>query len=220
MTGYLFLKLAHVLFFVYWLGGDLGTYYASRFVIDSKLSPPQRSTAFRIMMGVDMGPRICMPFMLVTGVHLASIQGWLLIAPALLALLWAFTLAWVALVIAVHHFSGHSSGTSLGVFDYWLRVAVIIVVGAGAFASFFSASMIAAPWVAAKLLIFSGTVLCGLLIRLRLKPFAAAFNKILTQGPDVDTDRVIAQSLIGCRRFVNLIWVGLLLCAALGLHLL
>ena len=38
MNEYLLLKFAHLRAFVYWLGGDLGTFLASRYVIRDDLS--------------------------------------------------------------------------------------------------------------------------------------------------------------------------------------
>lgn len=220
MTGYLSLKFFHLLLFVYWLGGDLGTFYASSFVVNPALTPPQRVTALRIMMGVDMAPKVCMPFVLASGVHLAVIYGGIHLPPFVVAALWGCSLLWFGLVLAVHHYSGQALGPVLARYDYWLRVAVIVGAVCVALSYLLPDGLVSAPWIAAKLLIFSGTVVCGLVIRQRLKPFSGAFNRIVTQGPDEAADRVVAQVLLECRRLVYLIWAGLLIAAALGMHLL
>jgi len=67
------LVLAHVILFAYWLGGDLGVFYASRFVSNPDLGREARKTAAAIMLAVDMSPRICMVLILPTGLHLAAI---------------------------------------------------------------------------------------------------------------------------------------------------
>ena len=61
MNAFLILKYFHILLFVFWLGTDMGTYYSSKFVINPKLSAPQRATALQILLGCDLGPRIAMP---------------------------------------------------------------------------------------------------------------------------------------------------------------
>ena len=63
-------------------------------------------------------------------------------------------------------------------------------------------------------------MLCGWLVRLRLKPFGPAFGA-LVRGEATDSDNAaIRASIGGTRPFVVAIWVGLLANTALGLHLL
>ena len=71
---YTLLLYIHVLGLVYWLGGDLGTYLSSRYVLRSELGVEARQTAFNILMACDMGPRLAMPIMLGTGCHLSVLQ--------------------------------------------------------------------------------------------------------------------------------------------------
>ena len=97
MNEYLALKFLHLLLFVYWLGGDLGTFYGSRFVVDAKLSPAARATAARIMIGVDMAPRICMPLILPFGVQMAAMQGWLLVPGIVVVAIWLLCAGWLAI---------------------------------------------------------------------------------------------------------------------------
>ncbi|MFQ5635893.1 MAG: hypothetical protein ACE5G3_11270, partial [Gammaproteobacteria bacterium] len=60
MSFYDLLIIFHLLLFVYWLGGDMGVFYSSGMVIDSKLSNPARVIAAKIMITLDFVPRICM----------------------------------------------------------------------------------------------------------------------------------------------------------------
>ena len=70
---YTFLIFIHVLALVYWLGGDLGTYLSSKYVLDEKLSVESRQTAFGILLACDMGPKLAMPIILGAGLHLTHI---------------------------------------------------------------------------------------------------------------------------------------------------
>ena len=220
MNEYLALKFIHLLLFVYWLGGDLGTFYGSRFVADGKLSPAARATAAKIMLGVDMAPKICMPLILPFGVQMAAMQGWLLTPGFALVAMWLVCAAWLSMVLAVHHYSGQPLGASIGRIDFWFRVVVIAGLAGVAIYALATGRVITVSWVAIKLLIFAGCVVCGLIIRVRLKPFGPAFGKLMTQGADDETNRVIAESIAGCKPLVVLIWLGLLVSAALGMHLL
>ena len=48
----------HIILFVYWLGADLGVYYASKFVVKPELSIDARGMAAKIMEFVDLSPRV------------------------------------------------------------------------------------------------------------------------------------------------------------------
>ena len=51
-----FLLYVHVLALVYWLGGDLGTFLASRYITRSDLGVEARKTAFAFSRNVTWGP--------------------------------------------------------------------------------------------------------------------------------------------------------------------
>ena len=67
MSLYDLLIIFHLLLFVYWLGGDMGVFYSSGMVVDTKLSNSARVTAAKIMIDLDFVPRICMTLMLTVG---------------------------------------------------------------------------------------------------------------------------------------------------------
>ena len=68
-------------------------------------------------------------------------------------------------------------------------------------------------------MIFGGLVACGLIIRILLRPFGPAFaNLALGKAGDVD-NQAIRSSLNSTRPVVVTIWIGLLVSAALGLHI-
>ena len=81
MLTYNLFLLAHVLLFVYWLGGDIGVFYSSRYVADPSLSVEARTTALRIMAWIDEIPRICLVMILPVGVMLGYEAGWLRSSP-------------------------------------------------------------------------------------------------------------------------------------------
>jgi succinate-semialdehyde dehydrogenase / glutarate-semialdehyde dehydrogenase len=65
--------LLHILVFVYWLGGDLGAFYASWYVSMPKVSADRRLLASRIVGDVDMAPRTALILALSTGQACQSI---------------------------------------------------------------------------------------------------------------------------------------------------
>ena len=66
--------LLHIVLFVFWLGGDLGVFYSSRFVLKPDLTPAARATALKIMGGLDLGPKICLVLFLPSGLTLMALD--------------------------------------------------------------------------------------------------------------------------------------------------
>ncbi|WNC72160.1 hypothetical protein RGQ13_18870 [Thalassotalea psychrophila] len=221
MTEYLIFKLLHIVLFVYWLGGDLGTFYASKFVAKKGLSKEQRSTALTIMMGVDQGPRICMALILGPGVQMAFNSGAITIPAWAMVLVWLVCAVWLAMVLAIHFGHGKKFVAPLTKFDFNFRIVVVLICFYVALESMFSTtpSFIQAEYLAWKLIMFAILVCCGLGIRVMLKPFVPAFMQMMKDGPNDEIDAVMQGSINRVRPFVYFIWFGLIVNAALGMHL-
>jgi hypothetical protein len=216
----LFFKLAHLLLLVYWLGADVGTFYASRFVANANLPVAARSTAAQIMLGVDIAPRLCMPLMLATGFQLARMQGWLAWPDAVLAGMWALCAAWLGVVVWLHHHGRSALGLRVASLDFYFRAVLLAVLSLVALASLAGLWVQWPAWLAIKLLCFAITVACGLMIRVHLRPFGAAFALMVSGQGGGDSNQVIAQAISRCLPYVVLIWVLLVVAAACGLRLL
>ena len=211
---YTLLLYVHVLALVYWLGGDLGTFLSSRHVLRSELGVESRQTAFKILMECDMGPRLAMPIILGSGCHLAALR-WPNVLPAEVALLgWLLVAIWVGLVAAIHSPMGHRT-PSLTQWDLRLRFAVVIgLLGASAYGL-----TVGLPgWIALKIAVFAVLVACGIAVRFALKPFAIAYTSMVNEGPSDASNAAMITHMGVVRRYVWVIWIGLFMNAALGLH--
>lgn len=219
MTTYLLLKLLHLLAFVYWLGGDLGTFFSSRFVVDPKLTPAQRTTALKIMLGCDQGPKLCMPLIFAIGFSMST-QLQFIAAPLWAEMLvWVVCLAWFANVNWLYFTANQAAKAKVAAFDLWFRVVVVILLAGSAIWALLGDNFIRPDWLALKVLVFAALVACGIYIRIQLKPFVAAFGALVTTGSTEQVEATLQKSLGRARPAVYLIWVGLILNAALGLHL-
>ena len=217
MNEYLLLKFAHIIAFVYWLGGDLGTFQASRQVVNPEHSPQSRHVALKIMLACDMGPKLAMPLILPLGLHLASLSGALPISAGLLAASWAAALYWFVVVLVLYLNEGKPFTVWLGQLDLYFRVAVVtLLLVWGAYLLLGGAG---AAWAAWKILIFAAMVACGIAIRLRLKAFVPAFSEMMSSGATEATNRTMTDSIANCRPWVWCIWAGLFTNAALGTRL-
>ncbi len=219
MSFYLSLKLLHILAFVYWLGGDLGTFFSSRFVVDDRLSPAQRGTALKIMLGCDQGPKLAMPLIFALGYSM-SMQLDYIVAPGWSeVLVWLIALLWFANVNYLYFTQNMAAKARLSRIDLSFRVAMVAGLVCAAVLALLGDSAIGPDWLALKILIFAALVACGIYIRIQLKPFVAAFTQLMTQGSSPEVEGTLNQALGRCRPAVYLIWIGLILNAALGIHL-
>jgi hypothetical protein len=215
MNAHDFFLIVHLLLFCYWLGGDMGVFYSSGFVINPKLTPPARMTAAKIMVNLDLVPRICMALMLTVGGVLSSYEGlehpdwqWPLII--LLAPVWLF------MVLFIHWKEGTPAAKAVTRIDFWFRWVVVISILASVTYAFSTGRLDPAPWVGVKLVVFAAMVFSGLMIRMFIGPYVAGIHA-LAKGSITDAENVaMSKSLAQCRIFVYVIWAGLLVECILG----
>lgn len=211
------LVLLHVILFAYWLAGDLGVFYTSRFVSDPDIGREARKTAAAIMLAADISPRICMVLVLPTGLHLAAIGQQLPLSDLALMLIWCASLAWLALALATHFIHAPLPARVLQSADSLLRLAVIGATGAAALWHIVDPGWMRGDWIALKLFLFAVTVACGLAVRAALRPLGPAFANLMKEGSRPATEGAIQRSLARARPFVIAIWTALILEAALGI---
>ena len=220
MDSYLVLKYAHVIGLVYWLGGDLGTFLASRQVVRRDLGVEARRVALKIMLACDQGPRLAMPAVFTLGWQMAVALG-LLASPAWLnACVWIVGVAWFVVVLVLHRQEGKPFAARLATFDFRFRVLVMILIAAAAGWGLAGAPYLLDDRIGWKMLIFAGLMGCGVMIRWHLKPFAAAFASLVADGGSDAVNGALEGSLARCRPYVMAIWLGLFVSAAIGMRLL
>lgn len=216
MSAYELLLLVHILLFVYWLGGDLGVFYSSGFVVDAKLSSEARLTAAKIMLGCDLVPRICMSLMLTVGGLLTATIGiehisWQLWATVLLGPFWLS-------MVLVLHFKHHASFIpALTTFDFYFRWIVIVSIIASCVYTVSTNRLDDASWLIVKLLGFAFLVFCGLMIRIKLKGFVSTYSKLLVDDVSDADNQTMLASLKRVRPWVVTIWFVLIAEAAVGI---
>ncbi|KAA5803513.1 hypothetical protein F1654_06825 [Alkalicaulis satelles] len=207
------IELMHILVLVYWLGGDLGAFVASRLVADPERAPAGRAAAAKILMDVDMAPRMALIFAFPTGFALAVYEGWLMISTVWIAPAFALALVWAIAAWMVHLKAG-PDGLARRI-DMAIRLAALLALtGAGAAGML---GVIALPlFIAGKLLLLALAVFAGLMIRRALAPFGPAFGRIAAGQGDEDAETAVGASLAHARRWVFVIWAAVLGAAALG----
>ena len=218
MTEIALLRFAHVVAMAYWLGADLAVWYSSYFAVDRSLGAGTRVVIIRILLALDLAPRICMTLMLPLGIHLAWRLGLLPVDGQAVTTVWAICLAWLSMVLYLHFAAPGQTKQLLTRFDFLFRVVVIVCLAGYAAYSLAGAGGSRASWVTYKLLIYALMVACGLVVRIRLKPFGTAFGRLVQDTASDQDHAAISHSIQTTRPFVLIIWLGLLTSAALGLR--
>jgi hypothetical protein len=214
-TAHAIALILHLLLFVYWLGGDVGVFYSSRFVVDASRSREARLTAAKIMLGLDLIPRICMSLMLTVGGLLNEFYGVRHPAWELVALV-ALGPFWLGMVLFLHLREGSAVAHKVQRFDFGFRWCMVAAILVSAVHSLIDGRLDAYPWLAAKLVIFAFLVFCGLMIRVGMPPFAAGLRALAADRVTPEVDARMRASLARMRRWVVAIWVGVLASAVLG----
>lgn len=197
----------------------MGTYYSSKFVVDTKLTPAQRATAMNILLGCDLGPRVAMPLVTPTGLHMASLMGIANLSHGVLTGIWAISILWLVLVLGAHFSKNDQLKKKLKSIDFWLRPLLVLVIGVVAIYNLMHPTHLVAPFLNYKLLVLCGLILCGLGIRTQLSKFTPAFINLVTGNETPEVNAIMKRRMNNCLPYVYGIWVGTIACAALGLHL-
>ena len=223
VNGYSLSILLHILLFVYWLGGDLGVYYSSRFIIKPELSPETRAIAAKIMVGCDMAPRVSLILFGASGVTLMYygplgdeffLTGWML------ALIWVGTLAWLTASLLEAR-----GGTSRSAHLYHRADLLVRYVASAVLVAIAAYTLVVSEpfgvdtnpkWLGGKLLAYGLCIFCGVMIRRALKPFGPSFGALMTTGSTPAVEQGIVGSIRRSEPWVYGIWAMVLLAAVLG----
>jgi hypothetical protein len=214
--------VVHLILFAYWLGSDVGVFYASRFVTRPDLSIEARTIALKVMDFVDMAPRICLVLILPSGVTLMAaseygreiFSGWPLVA------IWVAGLAWLGLVVADHY----RRPDRLGALVHRTDMVVRLVLVAGLLAVAGYTAVAARPfgvetnpiWLAGKVAAYAICIACGVAIRVRLAPFGPAWAALVAGGSSPDVEQRLRSSVRATLPFVYVIWALVIGAAVLG----
>ena len=206
--------LLHILVFVYWLGGDLGAFYTSRFLTEPGVSVEKRFMAAKVVNDVDMAPRTALILALPTGYMLAVTSGWLPFSVWTAWTLLVASLLWLALAWKLHmaHAAAPKVLAQLDLFLRWTLCAALTVLAILVFAG----QLNIPQFIAIKFLLLAGAVLMGLFIRKVLKPLGPALAGLSgSNAPQAEAD--LAAVLKKAKPLVMTIWLLIILAAFTGL---
>lgn len=210
-----FFKLLHVLTFVYWVGADLGVFYAARLVVNPQYTPQTRATLLKVLDWIDQIPRYMLLATFPVGATLAArleispITGFWLYA------VWIAAILWIWLITHLHKNQGKPK--ALVQFDLGLRVLLIIALVVTGIMSIAGDGPFLRDWLGWKVLLFGLAVACGFGIRMAFAPFGPAFAQLMKEGSSPPVEAAMKKALDNAVPFVIGIWVFASMAAFLGL---
>ncbi len=161
--SYNLLRFAHVLFFAYWLGADLGVFLAGGVMSRPGLPVPERNRVRGLLMDIDLAPRIALIGMLPVGFQLALSWGAPLPASWLPAV-WAAAVAWIGMALYIHFSHGRQVARLLRL-DLWLRVGLLAGFCVLAWHEWRSVASQTPLWLVLKFVVVALIVVDGMVLR-------------------------------------------------------
>lgn len=182
-TAYNVIKLLHIFSIATWLGVDLGVFTCAWLSRNRSLSAEARGQFLKLLGILDLGPRVSMIATIPIGLTLAHL-GWG-VGPSVGAPVgWLIAVAcvgWAVLIVRQHHGLGRIAKPYVRV-DTVVRVALVLSLGGAAIGSFLSGpdeGPIGPLWLRWKVLLFAGTIACGLWIRWQMRSAGPVFGATL-----------------------------------------
>jgi len=216
---YEILLYLHALCFVYWLGGDLGVFYGSGQLLKPGLTSEARKSIIKIYHWLDQFPRICMPLVIALGFTMGSMR-WFAneLGAAWLILIWTIAAVWIYFVLTL--FLGWGAAERIELVrkvDMAMRWFIGIAITIIALMSFIGSGIAQENWLAAKMLIWAGTVFCGIISRTTMAPFRPAHARVMADGENPQDLAIMKRALYTTRIPIFTIWGLVALAGAIGM---
>jgi len=217
-VSYSLVSWAHVLVMGYWLGSELVinalTHYIAR---TTSLSGAERMRLWDFLLDVDQHVRNAMIMSVPLGFTLASMLGLVPIEGIGMWALWIVSALWFWFMWMVHWRRKSPNGPVWARWDWRLRYPLIAFFAGSGALSLAIGWPYPEPWLAAKVLLFAGTIVCGIFVRHYIREaYRSALPAIAAdRATDADNAEFRILMIKGTWALVVL-WVLLFTIGALG----
>ncbi|MCC6171726.1 MAG: hypothetical protein IT481_06830 [Gammaproteobacteria bacterium] len=216
MNSYPLWQYAHILLFVYWLGADLGVFFASRYVARADLPLDERLRFLELLLKVDMAPRTALILMIPVGFTLATTLGLAPFAAGWLPAIWILCLGWLALAWYLFRLGRDPRGARWARLDQALRLLVIAGFLGTGLATFVTGGPLLTRWLAGKFVLFAGVVTLGLLLRIVIRDWIKGFGELRARTSQDAANALIHAAHRRAARLAVLLWLFVASIAFLG----
>lgn len=214
------LRWFHIVAMVYWLGGEWGVFQTSFNVINRKLAMDERRRHMETAYRIDILARTGIILLLPLGIHMGHLWGVQPYGGVWLWVNWIFFTVWLALCWAAFIHRETDLGLKLTKLDEGIRYFVIPALFIVSVWSLLGDGPLAAAtgqkWYALKILIYSGLLVIGLLLRFIMREWTVLFRKLDAEGDNPEVEETLEKSILFGRRLAYIYWIGILTVAFLG----
>lgn len=210
---YELLLVIHVLGWVFWLGTDLGVFFAAKWSERDELSVETRLTVLQLGMLLDCAPRFAVPVVWASGMLLAARQGYVFLPTmVILAIALVWTVATYLVIFGKQGSAAQRNAMRLQTLFYGL---VIVFMGGGG--AWLLAQGEIPLWLALKGLGYTVIAITGLWLERAFAPVGALFGRLAAEGASDALNESIHHALKPVYPIVLGIYVGTLIAGISGL---
>ncbi len=217
MNSYEIILWLHVAIMGYWIGSDLVvnalTHYVTR---ASTLPGPERRRLWEFLMHVDQHPRNALILSVPLGFTLSAQIGLLWLDNAAMAMLWIGSAAWFAYMWLVHWKRSAASGPALAKWDWRIRYVLIAMFVYMGVISLVTGKPLAAPWLAWKVILFAGVMVCGIGIRYYIRKSYRVWPRIWAGQGSAEDERAVRTAMNRATWVLWCLWTLLVVIGWLG----
>lgn len=212
------LVFVHLLLFVLWLGADVGVYMLGQhFRKRDRYSLDQRLALLRLLVEVDMVPRIAWALMVPLSLSVVSMGGYWAVPTALLVGAWIIggIMIWLACDAHAHEQTPRAARDRQ--IEFWLKNGVgIFYLGLGGI-SLATGTALGSGWLGMKALMFGLIFAAATMIDVAFKPVGPQLGRLIKEGSSDATELPLLTTMNRTRIWVWIVYLLLLVTAYLGL---
>lgn len=196
------LVYAHVLAFVFWLGGDLGVAILGSAFRDRTKSLETRLEILKLLARVDMGPRIAWVLMVPLSISLVDVGGYWDAPLALLVASWLVGGAWLTLTLIIYLKGPGPDTDRLKTFDVCIKILITLGYGTLGVSAVVGNGPLEADWLGYKALAFAGIFVVATMIDVASKPVGPLLMRLIQEGSSDETEIPLRKAMDYARLYV------------------
>lgn len=216
MPIYDILVYAHVLAFVFWLGGDLGVAILGSAFRNRTKPLTTRLEILRLLGVVDMGPRTAWVLMVPLSITLVSVAGYWAWPSFVMWLSWLVAAVWMGLTWTIHLRTGAPIVARLKQIEFWLKCVIATFYGVIGITSILGLGPFPDIWLALKAVVFAGIFAAAIMIDVAGRPVGPLLLAVIEKGSSDATEIPLRRAMDRARLWVWLTYLLLIVIGFLG----
>jgi hypothetical protein len=216
MGIYDILVYAHILAFVFWLGGDLGVAILGSAFRDRTKPLATRLEILRLLAAVDMGPRTAWVLMVPLSITLVAVGRYWDVPQVVLIGSWVIGAGWLALTWMIHVRDPGPATERLKAIEFWVKIAITLAYGTLGVTAVLGLGPLQADWLGWKALTFAAIFVVATMIDVAAKPVGPLLMKLIHEGSSDATEIPLRRAMDRARLWVWATYALLVIIGYLG----